>query len=72
MQKRRKNYQLFLDGYNGEYTVIQMMIKTLRKFQFVPRSRLYHAETQNSWVASEARDTHGKEHEFNVFRISKN
>ena len=28
--------------------------------------RLYHAETQNSWVVSEARDTHGKKQEFNV------
>ena len=48
---------------------------TMRKFQFVSQGlepRVYHAETQNSWAASEARDTHGKEHEFNVFRISKN
>ena len=42
---------------------------TMRKFQFVSQGlepRVYHAETQNSWAGSEARDTHGKKQQFNV------
>ena len=42
----------------------------MRKFQFmlVPQGgpRLYHAETQNSWVGGVARDTHGKKQESDV------
>ena len=41
------------------------VMKAMRKFQFVLElaqggPRVYHAETQNSWVVSEARDTRGK------------